>query len=107
MGNLFFPWTWEGETLSSPDILPPQHEPLTLRRRLDGVSPSHRGFMASIRVQPLEVLPFHEPLVRSSGFSRSGPPEGGTPNREPDHSLGLMATIHIQRLKVFPFHKPP
>src|SRR5437016_7863288 len=28
---------------------------------------------------------FHEPPVRSPGFSRSGPPEGGTPNKWRPH----------------------
>src|SRR6266705_5717335 len=28
---------------------------------------------------------FHEPTVRSPGFSRSGPPEGGTPNKWRPH----------------------
>ena len=29
--------------------------------------------------------PSHEPEVWSSAFTRSGPPEGGTPNRLPDY----------------------
>src|SRR6266700_2338579 len=28
------------------------------------------------------VKALHEPTVRSPGFSRSGPPEGGTPNKQ-------------------------
>src|SRR5437899_7291536 len=39
-------------------------------------------------------LSFHEPPVWSPGFSRSGPPEGGTPYRwhDPD---GFMVPMHV------------
>jgi hypothetical protein len=30
---------------------------------------------------PSHLKRFHEPTVRSPGFSRPGPPEGGTPNK--------------------------
>jgi len=42
------------------------------------------------------VRRLHEPIVRSPGFSRSGPPEGGTPNtwRPTD---GFMAPMHAQK----------
>ena len=36
---------------------------------------------------------FHEPPVWSPGFSRSGPPEGGTPYRWHDPG-GFMAQMH-------------
>src|SRR5204863_7445381 len=37
--------------------------------------------------------PFHEPTVWSPGFSRSGPPEGGTPNR-PEDPDGFVVPMH-------------
>jgi hypothetical protein len=41
------------------------------------------------------VEPLHEPAVRSSAFTRPGPPEGGTPNesaaRRPDLIQGFKA----------------
>src|SRR6266487_2413603 len=41
---------------------------------------------------------FHEPPVWSPGFSRSGPPEGGTPNqlRPPDR---FMVPMHAEKTK--------
>ena len=48
-------------------------------------------------------FPAHEPLVRSSGFSRSGPPEGGTPSPLP---VGSRLPTHVQCLEVLAAHKP-
>src|SRR5947209_5289268 len=49
-------------------------------------------------------LSFHEPPVWSPGFSRSGPPEGGTPYRwhDPD---GFMVPMHGTEV-VGAFHEP-
>src|SRR5256885_1136272 len=50
------------------------------------------------------VFTFREPPVSSPGFSRSGPPEGGTPYRwhDPD---GFMVPMHGIKV-VRAFHEP-
>ena len=47
---------------------------------------------------------FHEPCVWSPGFSRSGPPEGGTPYRwhDPD---GFMVPMHGRRPRGFSMNR--
>src|SRR5438094_2468463 len=47
---------------------------------------------------------FHEPTVWSPGFSRSGPPEGGTPNR-PDDPDGFIVPMHGRKAERA-FHEP-
>ena len=42
-------------------------------------------------IKVVEAL--HEPTVRSPGFSRSEPPEGGTPNKR-RHTDGFMVPMH-------------
>src|SRR6185503_15729518 len=59
------------------------------------------GFMVPMRDQ--NVVEAHEPLVRSSAFTRSGPPEGETPN---PLLRWFMAPTHVKTLEVFPLHEP-
>ena len=50
------------------------------------------------------LFPLHEPTVRNPGFSRSGPPEGGTPNKwRPTH--GFMVPTRAQK-RMGAFHEP-
>src|SRR3989454_1995093 len=52
---------------------------------------------------------FHEPPVWSPGFSRSGPPEGGTPYRwhDPDGFMVPMHGIEVVRALHEPTHPRP
>jgi hypothetical protein len=53
---------------------------VALSSRRVGDRRSNRRF--KVRVQPnLKLAAAHEPAVRSSAFTRPGPPEGGTPNQ--------------------------
>ncbi len=71
-------------------------------------APGLRRFTASIHVQSLKVSTTHESLVRSSGFSRSGPPEGGTPNspnRGHERSAELVTLTRVQSSELFSSHE--
>src|SRR6266705_3727826 len=50
------------------------------------------------------VKALHEPTVRSPGFSRSGPPEGGTPNKWRPHGLVHGPKACEKRMEAF--HAP-
>src|SRR5947207_10905311 len=52
----------------------------------------HLGFMVPMHSNNRKRA-FHEPTVWSPGFSRSGPPEGGTPNR-PEDPDGFVVPMH-------------
>src|SRR6185503_16130044 len=47
---------------------------------------------------------FHEPPVWCPGFSRSGPPEGGTPNKF-RRKVRFLVPMHAKKRKVA-FHEP-
>ena len=41
---------------------------------------------------------FHEPTVWCPGFSRSGPPEGGTPNKF-CRKVRFMVPMHVEKIR--------
>src|SRR5438477_8634525 len=56
-----------------------------------------RGFMVPMHAKKRKGA-FQVPPVWSPGFSRSGPPEGGTPNRSDDPD-GFMVPVHSKKQK--------
>jgi len=48
---------------------------------------------------------FHEPTVWCPGFSRSGPPEGGTPNKF-CRKVRFMVPMHAERIRKRALHEP-
>src|SRR5438093_13556389 len=70
--------------------------------RLEACPTCLPGFMAPTHAQFLEVFPLHEPPVRSSAFTRSEQPKGGTPN---PLLRRFMAPTHVKILEVFALHE--
>src|SRR6266568_2779151 len=61
-------------------------------------NPGFRPFQPSDRAASSCLTDYREPPVWSPGFSRSGPPEGGTPNRSDDPD-GFMVPMHSKKRK--------
>src|SRR6185503_9135337 len=57
-----------------------------------------------LRAVSVSAAPFHEPTVWCPGFSRSGPPEGGTPNKS-RHTVRFRVPMHGKKAEEA-FHEP-
>ena len=63
-----------------------------------------RRFMVLTHAEKIRKGAFHEPTVWCPGFSRFGPPEGGTPNKS-RHTVRFRVPMHGKKAEEA-FHEP-
>src|SRR6185436_3892773 len=61
-------------------------------------------FMVPMHAETIRKRAFHEPTVWCPGFSRFGPPEGGTPNKS-CHTVRFRVPMHGKKAEEA-FHEP-